>query len=129
MIPMEESPSKNQKPTYIDLSQISSLKRVTDLFPKGLTSETNIKNLPSEVARIISGTPLTKNIPNIVNSTLGAVPQNSIASDVKERNANLHNMLRNQLQIKLVQRIKPFNIVTILLILGWIITIILLNVL
>ncbi|TFG17092.1 MAG: hypothetical protein EU530_11110 [Promethearchaeota archaeon] len=126
---MEESSSKKQKSTQIDLSQISSLKRVTDLFPKGLTSETAVKNLPTEVARIISDTIITKNIPNLVNSTLGAVPQNSIASDVKERNANLHNMLQNQLQTKLVKRFKPFNIVTILLTLGWIITIILLNVL
>ena len=126
---MEESPIKKQKSTQIDLSQISSLKRVTDLFPKGLTSETTVKNLPTEVARLISDTPLTKNIPNLVNSSLAAIPKNSIASDVHERNMNLQRISQNQVQTKLAKLIKPFNIVTILLTVGWMITIILLNVL
>ena len=126
---MEESPIKKQKSTQIDLSQISSLKRVTDLFPKGLTSETTVKNLPTEVVRLISDTPLTKNIPNLVNSSLAAIPKNSIASDVHERNMNLQRISQNQVQTKLAKLIKPFNIVTILLTVGWMITIILLNVL
>lgn len=126
---MEESPIKKQKSTQIDLSQISSLKRVTDLFPKGLTSETTVNNLPTEVARLISDTPLTKNIPNLVNSSLAAIPKNSIASDVHERNMNLQRISQNQVQTKLAKLINPFNIVTILLTVGWMITIILLNVL
>ncbi|MHA1112087.1 MAG: hypothetical protein ACTSRE_13345 [Promethearchaeota archaeon] len=126
---MEESPIKKQKSTQIDLSQISSLKRVTDLFPKGLTSKTTVKNLPTEVTRLISDTPLTKNIPNLVISSLATIPKNSIASDVQERNMNLQRINQNQVQTKMAKLINPFNIVTILLTVGWMITIILLNVL
>ena len=126
---MEGSSSKKNKSTEIDLSKISSLKRVTDLFPKGLTSETAVKDLPTEVLRIISDTSITKNIPNLTNSTLRAIPQNSIASDVKERNSKLQEFSKNQVQTTLMKRIKPFNIITILLTVGWMVTVILLNVL
>ncbi len=126
---MEGSSGKKNKSTQIDLSKISSLKRVTDLFPKGLTSETAVKDLPTEVLRIISDTSITKNIPNLTNSTLRAIPQNSIASDVKERNSKLQEFSKNQVQTTLIKRIKPFNIITILLTVGWMVTVILLNVL
>ena len=126
---MEGSNGKKNKSTEIDLSKISSLKRVTDLFPKGLTSETAVKDLPTEVLHIISDTSITKNIPNLTNSTLRAIPQNSIASDVKERNSKLQEFSKNQVQTTLIKRIKPFNIITILLTVGWMVTVILLNVL
>ncbi len=129
VIDMEDSASKKSKNLEIDLNKISTLKRVSDLFPMGVNSETMVGSLPKEVNRLVSNAPVVKNIPNLVNPTLNRIPQNSIADDIDKRNADLQKSTQNQIQTTLLKRIKPINIVTILLTLGWILTIILLNVL
>lgn len=126
---MEGSSPKKTKSDEINLNQISTMKRVSDLFPKGFTAETSVRNLPSKVTKLISETSVTKNIPNLTQSSLPVIPQNSIANDVTQHNRAIEDISKHQVQRELVKRFKPFNFVTILLVLGWMITVILLNVL
>jgi hypothetical protein len=126
---MEGLSPKKVKSDDLDLNKISTMKRVSDLFPKGFTAETSVNNLPSKVTKLIPETSVTKNIPNLTQSSLPVIPQNSIASDVTKHNRSIENFSKHQVQRELVKRFKPFNIITILLVLGWMITVILLNVL
>ena len=126
---MERSSSKKVKTNEIDIKRLSSLKRVSDLFPKGFTSETTVEDLPNESIKLIQDSSITKNIPNLVQSSLPKIPQNSITPEVVRQNTNFNDLLKHQVRNKLFKRIRPFNIITILLMLGWVITIILLNVL
>jgi len=122
---MNGSPKKRSS-TEIDLSKISSLKRVTDLFPNGMMIETRTQDLPKDVKRIIFETPLTKNIPNLVQYPAESIPQNSISSQVQENNQQLRKTVKSQFQYTFFKRIRPFNVVTMILALGWAITMILL---
>jgi hypothetical protein len=126
---MERSSQKKAKTNEVHINQLSTLKRVSDLFPKGLTTETTVNNLPKDVTKLINDSPVTKNIPNLVESSLPAIPQNSISTEVDQQNSKLEDLSKQQVQTKLFKQIKPFNIVTLVLILGWVVTIILLNVL
>ena len=126
---MEGYSPKKTKSDEIDLNQISSMKRVSDLFPKGFTVETGVNAFPSKVTKLISETSITKNIPNLLRSSLPVIPQNSIAIDVEQHNSAIENLSKHQIKRELVKQFKPFNIITILLVLGWMITVILINVL
>lgn len=127
VLTMEGSPKKEKSVSEIDLSQISTLKRVSDLIPKGFNQITNTQNLPNAVSRIISESSLTKYIPNLANPTLQAIPRNSIASQITEQNAQLQKATKNQLQHTFMNRIRPFNFLTLILAIGWVITMLLLN--
>ena len=126
---MEDLPKKKHTSTEIDLSKISSIKRVSDLFPVGITRQTTTQDLPNETLRVISESSITKNIPNLVNSRLSPIPGNSISSQAMEQNYQLQKDAKNQLQHTFIKRIRPLNVLTLILILGWAITIVLLNIL
>jgi len=124
---MEDLPKKKRLSTEIDLSKISSIKRVSDLFPVGITRQTTTQDLPNETLRVISESSITKDIPNLVNSKLSPIPGNSISSQAMVQYDQLQKNAKNQLQHTFIKRIRPLNIVTLFLILGWVITIVLLK--
>ncbi len=127
---MEGFSSKKSKIKEIHINQIPSLKRVTDLFPKGLTGESGLRNLSADVTQIISKSTITKNIPNLAQTTkiIPTIPKNSLSSQVTKQNDTLVKVVQSQYQNTFIKRFKPFNIVTILLFTGWLITITLLTI-
>jgi hypothetical protein len=124
---MDGYPIEEQKMSEIDLNKISTIKRVTDLFPKGFICVNPVEKPPNVANRIISESKLTKWIPNLVNPTFNEIPGNSISSGVIAHNAQMQKITQNQFQHTFIKRIRPFNFLTLILAFGWMITTLLLN--
>ena len=118
---------KERKTAEIDLHKISSIKRVSDLIPMGFMESNPVENLPNAAIRVISESSLTKRIPNLVNPTFHAIPGNSLSSQVIAQNTQIQNATKNQFQHTFLQRIRPFNFLTLILAFGWMLTMLLLN--
>ncbi|MBN2157359.1 MAG: hypothetical protein JW776_15040 [Candidatus Lokiarchaeota archaeon] len=126
---MKESAEKRIQHIEIDIDKIISLKRISDLFPQGKISEISGNPKAMDVSKIVLTSPLIKNIPNLANpaNSICVSPQNSLSSQIEKRNVELTKIIKSELQSTFIKRIKPFNIVTLVLIAGWLFTILLLT--